>query len=211
MKKSLFILSVLLLAVAFMAACGGEPGASPADPPVLPIETPEPVADNNTDSGTPPVTDNGDTDDNGSADDTPVALPDFFFKFGEVVITLDENISYVLDMLGEPMGVMVLPSCAFDGDDRIYRFPGVDLYTYPSSDSDFIHTIAFFDDTVRTAEGGIRLGSRLQAVLDAYGDDYTEESGMYTFSRGDTLLEFLIEADSVIGITYRLDIEIQVG
>jgi hypothetical protein len=119
---------------------------------------------------------------------------------------MDENIADVIERIGEPLGEFEAPSCAFDGIDRIFSYPGIQIYTYPAGETDHIHTIGFFDDSVRTSEGGVRLGSTVQAVLDAYGDNYSYETGMYKFSRGLTSLEFLTEDDFVIGITYRLDL-----
>jgi len=208
--KKVLVFTVIVLATVFLVSCSGEPEAA-KDPQTLPDNTPAPVTNNNSDPTPPPAAnDNGD-DNNGPDDNTPAAPPAFFYKIGDVVVNLDENISYVVDRVGEPQEILVMPSCAFDGDDRIYRYPGAQLFTYPVGDDDFIHTIVIYDDTVRTPEGGIRLGSNLQAVLDAYGDDYKFESDMYTFTRGDTLLEFLILNDVVDNIQYRLDIEIQVG
>jgi len=209
MRKNILLIISIILTAAVLISCGGEADVTDV-PDSPPDDIPAPVTGNDPDPTPTPANENNGNN-NGDTDNTPVEPPDFFFKIGDVIINLDENISYVIDKLGEPIGIQVLPSCAFDGDDRIYRYPGADLYTYPSGDKDFIHTIVFFDDTVRTAEGGVRLGSRLQTVLDAYGEDYQLESGMYTFTRGDTLLEFLIEDNEVIGIQYRLDIEIQIG
>ena len=44
----------------------------------------------------------------------------------------------------------------------------------------------------------------LQNVFDIYGEDYSYETGLYRFTRGLTVLEFLVEDDIVMGITYRL-------
>ncbi|MCL2819326.1 MAG: hypothetical protein FWD38_00620 [Oscillospiraceae bacterium] len=127
----------------------------------------------------------------------------FSFKMGETVINMDSDISLITGSLGQPLSVLEAPSCAFDGTDRIFSYPGIQIYTYPKENSDFIHTVGFFDDSVVTTEGRIRLGSDIQAVFDAYGENYRYETGMYTFTRGKTVLEFLTDDNIVIGITYR--------
>jgi len=140
--------------------------------------------------------------------DTPGVPSVFSFKMGEVNIEMDEDISAIIGKLGEPLGILEQPSCAFDGTDRIFSYPGVQIYTYPKGDADHIHTIGFFDDSVFTTEGKIRLGSNIQAAIDAYGNDYKYETGMYTFTRGLTFLEFLVDDDIIIGITYRLHLDL---
>ena len=207
MKKLVLflVLAVLMVSVFVLAACGGgEAAVAPAaESPVSQevgnggVSQPAPVDPAPGEVTAPPEAD----------EPVPAVVHDFAFKMGDVLIEMNQNITDVIDKLGEPLGVFEAPSCAFDGIDRIYSYPGVQLYTYPVGDEDFIHTIGFFDDSIKTTEGGIRLGSTLQAVLDAYGDDYEYDTGMYTFARGRTRLEFLIEDDTVIGLSYGFIIE----
>jgi len=205
----LFAVSLIVLMTVF-TACGSNPEQPQgSNPPPETGNTPAPA--NNDDNREPQGTGDNSTGNDPGNDElipTPPPLPDvFFFSLGNHVIDMNENISFVIEKLGDPLGIMVLPSCAFDGDDRIYRYPGAELYTYPIGEEDFIHTVSFYDDTIRTAEGGIRLGSRLQAILDAYGDNYEFDAGMYKFIRSNTSLEFLVSDDMVIGITYRYKID----
>jgi len=181
LKKSGLLIFILAAMLAF-TACDSSPSSNGSD-------------ENNGDS--PPVT-----------TENPQNPSVFSFKFGDVVIEMNENMSNVIGKLGEPLGVLEAPSCAFDGTDRIFSYPGVQIYTYPVDDDDFIHTIGFFDDSVYTTEGKIRLGADIQDVIDVYGDNYKYETGMYTFTRGSTFLEFLVDDDIVIGITYRYDLNL---
>jgi len=205
--KQIFLLLILTILVTFaLVACSeAEPGVS-----VIGGEPAQnaPSAPNNDSPAEPPTGDDSDTDDGSIGDDEPVTPPAFFFKIDDFIVELDSDISYVIAGAGEPIGVLELPSCAFEGMDRVFRYPGADLYTYPNGDNDFVYNIAFFDDSVHTAEGGIRLGASLQAVKDVYGEDYTFDSDMYTFTRGLTVLEFLTQNDIVIGITYRYLVDI---
>jgi len=130
-------------------------------------------------------------------------LEGFAFAIQGVTIYMDQDIDIVLEQLGEPLGVFEAPSCAFDGIDRIFSFPGVQIHTYPEGELDFVHTISIRDDSVTTM-GGIYLGSSWEDVLAAYGNDYEQEFGMVTFTRGQTTLSFFIEDDMVTGITYEL-------
>ena len=206
MKKSIPVLLFTVFLIIMITACDSKP-EQPQDltPPPGTEATPSPaVNDASPEPQNPAGTDPG--SDDGTPDEPPA--PDvFIFSLGGFDIDMNENISFVVGKLGEPIGIMVLPSCAFDGDDRIYRYPGAELYTYPIGEEDFIHTVSFYDDTIRTAEGGVRLGSKLQAVLDAYGDNYEFDAGLYKFIRGKTTLEFLVSDDIVIGITHRYKLD----
>jgi len=172
-------LAVLIIAVFGLVACGNGGDAD------------VPVNDN-----TPEIT------------DSPQQSSVFSFKMGDVPIIMDEDMSVIIDKLGEPLGVLEQPSCAFEGIDRIFRYSGVEIYTYPKGDVDHIHTISFINDSVYTTEGRIRLGANIQDAIDVYGNNYQLETGMYTFTRGQTFLRFLVNDDIIIGITYNLQLDL---
>ena len=154
-----------------------------------------------------PYNENGDGAMEYEAEPEPAAPTVFALNLGGNVIEMDQNMEDVIQMLGEPMGVFEAPSCAFDGIDRVFRFPGVQIHTYPLGDEDFVHTISLRDDTVTTT-GGIFLGQSLEDVKAVYGEDFVQEYGMFTFTRGQTTLSFLIEGNVVIAITYGLLLDI---
>jgi len=210
MKKLIPVLILVFISIFMFTACGdGAAVNAPED------QNPSQGTTDSNISGSDPVSEApaGDSDttspDDSAGNDEPQIPTVFFFKMGDVVIDMNQNINDVVSKIGEPSGIFEAPSCAFDGIDRIFGYnnAGVQLYTYPIGDDDFIHTIGFTNDSARTAEGGIRLGASLQAVIDAYGDDYTIDTGMYKFTRGLTSLEFLVDDDMVIGITYGFKIE----
>ena len=200
--KKLVLLFIIALAVFALVACGGEQATEPPE-----SVTPEPqgsVADVNGSDDPEPVspTDAGeDYPDN----DEPQTLPEFTFEMNGAVIYMDQDISFVLEKLGEPRGVFEIPSCAFEGSiDRAFDYPGIEIHTYEKDGNNHIYQIVFTDDTVRTSEGRVRLGQSIQAAIDAYGDDYEYETGLYTFTRGRTALRFLVVDDEVDDIAYTL-------
>ena len=93
------------------------------------------------------------------------------------------------------------PSCAFQGMDMFYVFPGFELSTYPLEDSHYISTIDFIDDTV-TTEKGLYIGSTLDDVIDKYGVGFEQSGSIYTYKSGDTSISFAINNDTVENITY---------
>ena len=140
---------------------------------------------------------------------TDIATPSadvFDFTFRGTVISLNQNMAEVLDTLGEPTGVRQTPSCAFDGYDRIFGFGAVNVHTYPVGDEDFVQVISIRDDSV-TTPGGIRLGDSWERVLGVYGDEYTQDFSIFTFTRGDTMLSFYVDDGVVLEITYALVME----
>ena len=196
MKKFGLILFIILVTLS-LAACGNGDGPG--------VETPmEQEPADNVPGDNEPSSPVGENEPDASVEDEPVVADAFFFKMGDFIVEMDQEIDYVINNVGDPLGRFEQQSCAFDGIDIIFSYPGIQIYTYPAGAGNYIHTIGFFDDSVRTAEGGIRLGARIQNVFDVYGDDYSFETGMYRFTRGLTVLEFLVEDDIVIGITYRL-------
>jgi len=193
MKKLCLFVLVIIFILALAACSDNKPGD--------PVNTDRPP-NGNSGNNTPDIPG---TPDSGISNPPPSAA--FYFTFRNVAIEMDQDITDIIANIGEPLDIFEAQSCAFDGIDRIFRYPGIQIYTYPSGGGDHIHTIGFFDDSISTSEGGIHLGSSLQSVLNAYGNNYRHETGMYTFTRGLTFLEFLVDDNNiVIGITYRLDL-----
>lgn len=130
----------------------------------------------------------------------------FQFIYNDVTIPMNVDVAPILEKLGKESSYFEAASCAFQGLDKTYSYSGFDLTTYPLEDKDFVATVNFLDDSV-TTDKGICLGSTLEDVTKAYGEDYAEESGEYTYTLGDTKLAFIIEDDAVASITYSAIVE----
>jgi len=216
MKRRAFVLIITTISIALLilSACGGN-GSQPDTDQPLSEQHPQETGNNqsnNDDAQNPDTDDNDESDTQETQQDEsdtyePQPPDTFFFQIGSTLIELDTDITLVLSALGEPLGIFERPSCAFDGMDIIYGYSDLEVFTYPVGDSNHVHTINFINDSPRTPEGGIRMGATLQDVLDAYGTEYTYDNGMYTYTRGMTILQFYVENDIVWGITYGLIIE----
>lgn len=130
----------------------------------------------------------------------------FEFTYNDVVIPMNVDAAPVIEALGKSDEYFEAASCAFQGLDKTYTYKGFELTTYPQGDKDYISTLYFLDDSVST-DKGICIGSSLSDVTAAYGDDYTEKSGEYTYTLGDSTLAFIIENDEVTSITYSAVVE----
>lgn len=148
--------------------------------------------------------DNNEVKDNSNQDASDVK--GFMFKYNDVTIPMNVDAEPVLDDLGESMDYFEAASCAFQGLDKVFYYSGFELSTYPQGEKDIISSVNILDDTVTTAEG-IYLGSPLDKVISAYGEDYDEENGFYTYSLDDSQLTFVIENDVVTAITYGAVVE----
>jgi len=134
----------------------------------------------------------------------PVQIAEpFTFEFRGTTINLNQNIAEVLPSLGEPLGIHETPSCAFEGYDRIFRFSGVQLHTFPQGDHDYIQIISLWDDSVSTEEG-VYIGASWDNVVSSYGTNYVQEFNKITFTRSNTTLSFYVQNNTVIEITYAL-------
>jgi hypothetical protein len=189
----LFVFAFVLLA----AGCGRKEKTAPA-------------SGNITDSAKVSGTESGDVSKAAEAETKGDAYggtkEGFQFEYNSTVIPMNTDAAPVIDKLGEPAQYFEAASCAFNGLDKTYTYSGFELTTYPSEDKDYISTVYFLDDSVAT-DKGIFIGSTLEDVTAAYGEKYTEKSGEYTYTLGDTKLSFLIKDDSVTSITYSAVVE----
>lgn len=134
--------------------------------------------------------------------DTAVTKDVYEFDYNGVVIRMNTDVAPVLEAVGEPQECFEAKSCAFSGMDKTYFYQGIELTTYPKSDKeDYISSIYFTDDSVSTKEG-IYIGSTVQQLLDAYGEDYTGNGASYTYTKEDSAIMFNVEENEVTGITY---------
>ena len=128
-------------------------------------------------------------------------LAGFVFRSGGVAIGMNQEAAPVVAALGGWDNYIETESCAFQGLDKIYSYAGFDLYTYPKDDVDYVNSIYFTSDAVSTPEG-IRIGSSLDEVLAVYGDQYTEEFGVYTYTKDQSTLSFIVTDGIVESVEY---------
>ena len=200
--SGIIIMLMLTAIAALLTACGSSGEANVGDMPhetaVLGDQLGEglPDADQPAPLSQPP-------------DDTPTEAPGeeaeaaFALDYYGFTIQMDQNMEEVLGALSEPLGIFEAPSCAFEGIDRIYRFPGMQIHTYPLGEEDFVHTISIRDDSI-FIHGDIYMGNSWEDVTAVYGDGYEQDVDMFTYTRGSTTLSFLVEEGNVTAITFGL-------
>ncbi|TAH66551.1 MAG: hypothetical protein EWM47_10015 [Anaerolineaceae bacterium] len=130
----------------------------------------------------------------------------YAFEYNDVSIYMNTDVVPVIDALGEAQHYFEAESCAFKGLDKTYTYAGFEITTYPLDDKDYISTVYLMDDTVSTPEG-VYLGATVDDMIAAYGDNYIESSGSYTYIKDDSKLQFIAVNDEIVSITYLADVE----
>ena len=125
----------------------------------------------------------------------------FVFIVGDTYIGMNEDVETILSELGMWTNYAETTSCAFKGLDKTYSYPGFDLYTYPLNGRDNVNSVYFVDESVKTVEG-IGIGSSQEDMERVYGTDYTEEFGVYTYTKDKSTLQFIITDGVIEAIEY---------
>ena len=174
MKQKLIPILTALTLTALLTACGGQPQTTPGP------ETGAPAASQEPSQGAP-------------------AADTFSFHSGEFSISIDQDMADILAALGEPQSYFEAASCAFEGLDKTYTYPGFSITTRPEGDKDYVNSILLTDDSITTPEG-VYIGSTRADVTAAYGDSDGEAALSYT--KGSATLTFILDGDTVLSIEY---------
>ncbi|MEX1308384.1 MAG: hypothetical protein AB1Z19_07645 [Eubacteriales bacterium] len=133
---------------------------------------------------------------------------DLVFQYDGGSFALNSDASKLVDALGDDYTFSEAVSCAYTGMDKVYQYDGIMVFTYPLDDIDHIDEIYITSDAYSTAKG-ITVGSTLQDIQKAYGEDAVDADGdgllvltpdgprvdtdtrcLYFVMDGETVLEF---------------------
>lgn len=128
---------------------------------------------------------------------------EYAFIYQETEIKVDGEAAPVLKALGTPVKTFEQDSCAYQGKDKIYTYPGFELGVYPLGGVDRISSVYIIDDTVSTPEG-IKCGSTVEDVIKAYGKGYEEQFGVYRYVLGNSELSIYTRNKVVEAIEYQI-------
>ena len=138
-----------------------------------------------------------------ATDDTSTMPQGYLFEaYGQAIYVCAEATPIIAN-LPEPKDIFEAPSCAFDGIDITYFYPGFELTTYPENGEEHVLSVVFTDDSVTTPEG-VYLGGTLENIKKAYGEDFTQNGGQLAYSKGQGSLVFSFENDVIAGIVYMM-------
>ena len=126
---------------------------------------------------------------------------EFKFKSGDIEIKLGGDMADVLSALGDPVDYDESTSCAFDGLDKVYKYNGFEIKTYPDKDKDYVLSITILNDTVETLEG-ITIGSSEADIKKAYGDDFEAIGDGMIYTKGKTKLQIIVRNGAATSVKY---------
>ena len=191
MMKKTMLTMVLMTAALSMAGCGS--GSGTGSTAAAKTEATETTAAESSQAA--------ETTAEASESATEAEITGFTFITGDTVIAMNADAAPILEELGEWENYVETTSCAFKGLDKTYSYPGFDLYTYPLNGKDNVNSVYFVDDTVSTPEG-IHIGSTKEEMEAAYGTDYEEEFGAYTYTKDKSKLQFLVTDGVIDSVEY---------
>ena len=127
----------------------------------------------------------------------------YVFKSGDVEIAIGADANTVVSALGDYVNMTESASCGGGAEpDREYTYSGFKFNTVNENGMNKIVKITVTDDSISTPEG-IYIGDGREAVIETYGDAYTEiADGALVYSDGTTKLMFGIKNGAVTAIQY---------
>ena len=128
----------------------------------------------------------------------------YYFHANGVDIVPGIRAEDVLGYLGEHRSMQSSPSCAFEGEERIYHYSDFDVYTEWENGKEIIERVIITGDGVAT-ERGIRLGDSLHDVVKLYGRDYEKKGENIEYEGERCRLQFFFSEGKVTSIRYLAD------
>lgn len=127
---------------------------------------------------------------------------EFVFVKDNVQMPMNAKAAEIIEKLGKPQSEFIAPTCAFQGDDKVFTYPGFQLNTYQDGEgNDYVLGVLFTDDSVATAEG-LRLFDDISKVKELYGETEVKE-GLYRYEKGNSILSIVDNNGKVYSIEYR--------
>ncbi len=124
------------------------------------------------------------------------------FDMGGVLNGTNYHIGMIMDddilsSLGEPTNTMEAPSCHFDGNDTIYYYSDITLYTYKDGDKNVVYLIELLSENAPTALGATT-GMTKADIEAIYGSDYEMVGTRMSYTLEKEILEFTTDESDTI-------------
>ncbi len=124
-----------------------------------------------------------------------VSESDFAVNVKGLSVPLKGDMGAYAPLLGEPDELGLAKSCVEAGDDKVYTYGGVVIYTYITNGVDVITLIEITGS--EALPSGIHIGSTKADVIAAYGSAYTEEGTELLYEMGDKTIGLQMDGDRV--------------
>ncbi len=137
-----------------------------------------------------------------NAKETNADQSTFSVKYKEVDITPGKEFSE--EKIGEESNLSEIPSCAFNGVDKVYTYENFEIIVASVNGEDTVYSVYFDDDTMETPEG-VKVTDTKDKMIEKYGTNYKQELGnKYIYTNNNVELSFIIESDVITAIEYTL-------
>lgn len=120
-----------------------------------------------------------------------------FVEVNGIVVKIGDDLSIIMDTLGEPDDLQTAKSCTGEGDEKVFTYGGISIYTTPSDNQDLVYILEVTGEEKLTT--GIGLGSLKQDIIDTYGEDYIQDENYisYEYDEDGITLGFEFDGDTV--------------
>ena len=127
----------------------------------------------------------------------------YVFAVNDAEFVIGEDPTSSIDKLEAKSDTFEAPSCAMQGEDKVYTYSGFTLTLHSESKKGpyKLMSILLTDDSVQTVEG-IYIGKSREEVEKAYGEQ-KEKGSEYIYKKGVMELSFIFAKDKVVSIEYR--------
>ncbi len=131
----------------------------------------------------------------------PLSDADFVINVNNGRFKCGDKSNKVFSVLGNDYQYAEAISCEYEGLDKTYSYNGIDVYTYPEGDADYVNEVIISRDIFAT-ERGIKVGMSKAAVIEKYGSNFREIGKQIAYSTGSGTLSFSIKNEVVSSISY---------
>ena len=119
---------------------------------------------------------------------------DLYAYYGGSSITVNQDAS----TLPAANSVDASPSCYYEGDDKIFHYSGMDVYTYPVGDRDYVLEVTMTSSSASTAKG-LTVGMSLDDAKSMYGEG-TDGGSTYTWYDGSSYMYVTLSGSTITSI-----------
>ena len=126
----------------------------------------------------------------------------FSIKFNGIDVTPGEK--FEENKISEEANLSEIPSCAFDGVDKVYTYSNVEITVADVDKVPTVYSVYFINENISTDEG-IKISDTKDLMIEKYGKNYDNSlSNVYEYTKGNVILSFIVENDIITGIEYTL-------
>ena len=124
------------------------------------------------------------------------------FSYNGFEIVPGAKVDTALDAFGDDYDRMEVASCAYQGVDIVYTYPGFTLYAYTDAGVEYINVIEITNSLINC--GGISVGDSIKKAKELYGEPTVGDDFGVLYHDGKTDLQISTDGvDTIVAIVYK--------